>query len=94
MPARGDGLRARIVTVVAGFALVAAALSFGGTGSAVAQEGRTVSVSPSSGPPGSTVTVSGSGWTSSNPEYVIYWEERGALSLAPSRSATAASPPA
>lgn len=40
-----------------------------------------LSLSPSSGPPGSTVTVSGSGWTSSNGPYKIFWGSKGGTEL-------------
>ncbi len=47
----------------------------------VSLQAANLSVSPSSGPPGAGVTVSGSGWTSSNSPYRIFWDQPGGIDL-------------
>ncbi len=42
-------------------------------GGARASHGNTLSASPDSGPPGTKVTLSGTGWTPNNGAYVIFW---------------------
>lgn len=40
-----------------------------------------LNLNPSSGTPGTTVTVSGSGWTSSNGPYKVFWDAKGGEEL-------------
>lgn len=55
--------------------------TFAGSGQAAPTAQGSVGLSPSSGPAGSSVTVSGSGWTASNPDYVIYWNSESGSQL-------------
>ncbi|MDX1600799.1 MAG: IPT/TIG domain-containing protein [Anaerolineales bacterium] len=79
MNLRRDLLRAAGFVLVVGL-LIPFLTVPAGAGSAALQ-GPGLSVDPSSGPAGSTVTVSGSGWTGSNPDYVIFWDSVGGTQL-------------
>ncbi|HET7010733.1 MAG TPA: hypothetical protein VFI11_08165 [Anaerolineales bacterium] len=72
---------------------VTAALLVAPLATVAAPRFATLSLSPSSGPAGSSVNVSGSGWTPSpnNPPYALFWDVKGGPSLgsfSPSASGT------